>query len=127
MVKLNIFIVEDEAILAALLKYTLQSLGHQVCGIAESYADAIRELHKTTPDLVISDIMLKGSETGIDVARYIKDNLNIPLMFLSSINDENMIADALSTGPVNYLNKPVSRNALKNAIETFIIPINMVN
>lgn len=119
MTKLTIYIVEDEPMLAKLLKYMLQSMGHHVCGIAESYADAIRDLHVTKPDLVITDIMLKGKENGIDIARYIKANLNIPFIFLSSIIDEGVIQEALSTGPVSYLKKPVTKESLNNAITIF--------
>ena len=119
MTKLNIYIVEDEPILAMLLKHTLQSMGHRVCGVAESYDDAIKDLHESEADLVITDIMLKGSETGIDIARYIKANLNIPFIFLSSISDPKMIADAMSTTPVSYLKKPVSKDVLETAISLF--------
>jgi len=117
--KLSIYIVEDEPILATLLKYTLQSMGHVVCGVAESYEDAVKGLHQTDPDLVITDIMLRGSETGIDVARYIKANLNLPFIFLSSITNEEMVADAMSTAPVSYLRKPVSKEALNTALSLF--------
>jgi response regulator of citrate/malate metabolism len=117
--KLNIYIVEDEPVLATLLKYTLQGMGHRVCGIAESYADAIAELQLSEADLVITDIMLRGTETGIDIARYIKAHMNIPFIFLSSVSDEDIIADALSTGPVSYLKKPVTKDALDTAISLF--------
>jgi response regulator of citrate/malate metabolism len=127
MTKLNIYIVEDETILAALLKYMLQSLGHHVCGIAESYTDAVRDLHQVNPDLVITDIMLRGSETGIDIARYINANLNIPFIFLSSITDEEIMQDALSTGPVSYLKKPINKESLNNAIAAFATTIDAGN
>ena len=121
MTKLNIYIVEDEPILATLLKYTLQGMGHSVCGVAESYADAVTGLHQSEADLVITDIMLRGSETGIDIARYIKANLNMPFIFLSSVSDEEMIADAMSTGPVSYLKKPVNKDVLNTAISLFTV------
>ncbi|MEO6522681.1 MAG: response regulator [Mucilaginibacter sp.] len=119
MTKLNIYIVEDEPILATLLKYTLQGMGHSVCGVAESYDDAVKGLQQTEADLVITDIMLRGPETGIAIARYIKANLNMPFIFLSSISDEEMIADAMSTEPLSYLKKPVNKDALNTAISLF--------
>lgn len=116
MTKLNIYIVEDEAILAALLKYTLRSMGHTVCGTAASYDEAVSGLRDTEADLVITDIMLKGNKTGIDIARYIKANLSVPFIFLSSIMDEEMILDAMSTGPVSFLKKPANKDMLTKAI-----------
>ncbi len=115
--KLNVYIVEDEPVLATLLKYTLRSLGHEVCGVAESFTDAVRGLRDVNPDLIITDIMLKGQENGIDLAKYINANkLNIPFIFQSSIFDDMMIKDAMSTQPLSYIRKPVSKQSINDAI-----------
>jgi response regulator of citrate/malate metabolism len=121
MTKLNIYIVEDEQILATLLKYTLQSMGHRVCGMAESYTEVVKTLGNSGADLIISDIMLKGNETGIDIAKYNRATLNLPFVFLSSVSDKELVDDAMSTSPVAYLKKPVTKAALNNAIANYNI------
>ena len=119
MLKLNIYIVEDNELMAAVLKHLLISLGHNVCGWATTYKKAVEELPKMNADLVITDIILIGRETGIDLGRYIKAHLNIPFIYLSSITANDMIKEALNSLPDTYLFKPVTKPALAQAISNF--------
>lgn len=119
MLRLNIYIVEDNELMAAVLKQLLISLGHNVCGCAATYQHAVNELPKVNPDLVITDIILIGKETGIDLGRYIKAHLNIPFIYLSSITASDVIKEALNSLPDTYLFKPVTKPALAEAISNF--------
>jgi two-component SAPR family response regulator len=116
---LNIYIVEDDMLMAASLKHMLLNLGHSVCGSSTNYNQAVAELEKMNVDLVITDIMLTGHKTGIDLGKYIKDNLNIPLIYQSSVTSNEIIGDALANYPEAYLYKPVSKASLSDAISTF--------
>jgi len=116
MLTLQVYIVEDEPLMAHALKRILSTMGHQVCGVAESYNKAIIDLNKLTVDLVITDIMIKGNETGIDLAHYINRNIHIPFIFQSSVTSADMITQAINTSPNAFLQKPVSRAALMHAM-----------
>ena len=70
MEKLNIFIVEDESIVAKDIQNNLIKLGYNVLGIANNGKDAIEQIKETNPDVVLMDIMIKGDLTGIEVAEY---------------------------------------------------------
>jgi DNA-binding NarL/FixJ family response regulator len=118
MQKLCIYIVEDNPLMAHALKSMLINIGHDICGIAESYHKAVKDLEEINVDLVITDIMLEGEENGIDLARYINDNLQIPFIFQSSITSTEMIQEAYETNPNAFLPKPVSKTALLNALST---------
>ena len=78
MEKINIFIVEDESIVAKDIQNSLIKLGYKVVGIANNGNDAIERIIELTPDLVLMDIMIKGDLTGIDVSEKIKEKINIP-------------------------------------------------
>jgi response regulator of citrate/malate metabolism len=116
MLNLNIFIVEDSPVIAAALKHLVSRLGHTVVGISESYEDAVIQLDRIDIDMVITDIMLGGVKNGIDLGAYIKENLNLPVIYHSSITDTNMICNAMRTDPVAYLIKPASRIDLSTAL-----------
>jgi response regulator of citrate/malate metabolism len=116
MLNLNIFIVEDSPIIAAALKHLVVRLGHTVVGISESYEDAVVQLDRIEIDMVITDIMLSGIKTGVDLGAYIKKNLNIPVIYHSSITDTSVVCNAMRTDPVAYLVKPVSRIDLSTAL-----------
>lgn len=118
MSNLNIYIVEDEPLISASLKHIILGAGHKIIGIAASYKKAVDDLRANNVHLVITDIMLEGTETGIDLANYINDHLKIPFIYQSSVSDPEVINDALKTGPLAYLVKPVNKMVLLNAIAT---------
>jgi len=63
-----IFIVEDEAIVAADIRETVTSLGYQVAGMTKSGESALEQIPQANPDLVLMYIHLAGSKDGIDTA-----------------------------------------------------------
>ena len=71
MEKLNIFIVEDESIVAKDIQNSLTKLGYNVVGMANNGKDAVEKIIEMKPDLVLMDIMIKGNMTGIEVSEKI--------------------------------------------------------
>jgi len=120
MPNLNIYIVEDEPLISASLKHIILNAGHKIIGVAASYNDAVQDLKHNDVHLVITDILLEGKETGIDLANYINMYLNIPFIYQSSVSDPEIINEALKTGPLAYLVKPANKMVLLNAIATLI-------
>ena len=108
----KILIVEDEKAIAFDLKFTVESLDFVVTGIANNYEDAIRQAISTEPDLALIDIHIKGVRTGIDAARTFRDNFDIPVIFLTSSIDSDVISKAIETEPLAYLVKPVRKDDL---------------
>ena len=79
MEKLNIYIVEDESIVAKDIQNSLIKLGYNVLGISNNGKDAIEKITELNPDLILMDIMIKGELTGIDVSDKIKEKVKILL------------------------------------------------
>ena len=116
MQKLYIYIVEDNPLMAYALKSMILKMGHNICGSADCYDEAVRDLKAMRVDLVITDIMIKGKENGIDLAHYINHNLHIPFIFQSSVTCVDMIAMANKTHPNAFLLKPVSKTEMIKAL-----------
>lgn len=117
MEKLNIFIVEDESIVAKDIQNSLIKLGYNVVGIANNGKDAIEKILELKPDLLLMDIMIKGDLTGIDVSDKIKEKLNVPIIFLTAYADEGTLAKAKVTEPYGYILKPFKEVDLHSTIE----------
>jgi DNA-binding LytR/AlgR family response regulator len=115
--KLNIFIVEDESIVAKDIQNSLTKLGYNVVGFANNGKDAIERITELSPDLVLMDIMIKGTLTGIDVSEKIKEKMNIPVIFLTAYADEGTLSRAKITEPYGYILKPFKEIDLHSTIE----------
>lgn len=115
--KLNIYIVEDESIVAKDIQNSLIKLGYNVVGISNNGKEAIEKITELVPDLILMDIMIKGYLTGIDVSEQIKEKLNIPVVFLTAYADEGTLAKAKITEPYGYILKPFKEIDLHSTIE----------
>lgn len=119
--ELEILIVEDEPIIAMAMEANLNSIGFCVSGIATTPNMAIVHAQNNYPDLALVDINLNNpNQSGIDVAKYIWKNLNIPIIFLTSYNDNKTLDEAMEAEPYAYLVKPCKEADLKAAINTTI-------
>ncbi|RPJ03409.1 MAG: response regulator, partial [Spirochaetaceae bacterium] len=125
MTKHKILIVEDERIVAKDIKGSLKNFGYEVVDIVVTGEDAIKLAQESTPDLVLMDIMLKGQLNGIDAARYIRDNLKIPVVFLTAYADENTLQNAKLTEPFGYIIKPFEDAELHSTIQMAIYRFEM--
>jgi DNA-binding LytR/AlgR family response regulator len=113
----KILIVEDEAIVAKDISVCLEKIGYEVLGTVskgEKVFDLIKEIE---PDLILMDIMLSGTMTGIEVSAEIKKNYDIPVVFLTAYADEKTISKAKVTEPYGYVIKPFKEIDLRTSIE----------
>ncbi|MHA4806790.1 sigma 54-interacting transcriptional regulator [Flavitalea flava] len=101
----KILIVEDEFVVANDLSLILRKAGFEVCGIADSFAEAMTLVDKYDPSLVLLDIYLKGSKTGIDLAHYLTEK-NIAFVYLSANSNQTVMEAAKATNPYGFLIKP---------------------
>lgn len=117
MAKTKIFIVEDEKIVAVDIKNTLLHLGYNVCGIALSGEDALKQIKETQPALVLMDIVLEGDMDGIEAAEHVRHRFNIPVIYLTAYADQKTLERAKLTEPFGYIIKPFEEKELYTAIE----------
>lgn len=115
--KEKILIVEDELIEAMNFEQFLKSSGYDVVGIASTGEEAINKTGELLPDLILMDIVLKGEMDGIEAAAQIKEDYNIPIVYLTAHPEESTVKRAKLTSPYGYIIKPASRTDLKNIIE----------
>ncbi|RFZ85247.1 response regulator [Mucilaginibacter terrenus] len=101
----KILIVEDEFIIADDLSFMLKHAGYHVCGIADSFDEAVGMIKKFQPELVLLDIHLKGKLTGIDLARHLGE-LDIAFVYLSANSNQKILEEAKSTNPYGFMVKP---------------------
>lgn len=117
----KILIVEDERIISTMLKKIIEEQGYALSGCVASGKDAIRHALDAHPDLVIMDIVLEDEIDGVEAARIITGEINVPVIFLTGNSDSATIKAAWGIKPFDMLTKPVRKSHLVDVIRTAIM------
>lgn len=117
MENLKILIVEDEPMIAESLAEMLELMDHTVLSVAESGEEAVMQLMKHEPDLMLLDIQLKGKMDGVELARLIRQKYHLPFIFTTAYADEETLNRAKAEGPYGYIVKPYGVKDIMAAIE----------
>jgi len=117
MSEIRVLIVEDEVLIAEDIADSLAAIDYNIAGIAYSADKAIQLLKKTHPDIVLLDIQIEGSKSGIDLAKIISRDYRIPFIYLTSFADKQTIDQAKRTMPYGYVVKPFSEKELFSSLE----------
>lgn len=115
----NILIVEDEVLIASQIEMFLELNGYNCIGIAVDYTGAIELLESNPVDLILLDIKINGSKNGIDIAKYVNNNLGLPFLFLTSYNDVETLNELKCLNPIGYINKPINDATLLTNIDLY--------
>ena len=105
MTSAHILIVEDERVVARGLQMELEGMGYRVPGLAASGDEAVELVSVTQPDLILMDIVLKGELDGVQTAQRIREQYDIPIVYLSAYEDKETLGRAKATEPFGYLLK----------------------
>ena len=118
--KSKILIVEDEYISALNFEEYLSSFGFDIVSIVSDGDEAIKKAVELKPDLILMDITLKGDTNGIEAANKIKENHDIPILYITAHIPDNIL-EAKLTESYGYITKPINEEELKNKVELALI------
>ncbi len=117
MAKARILIVEDEILVARELEARLKSMEFMVEGIASTSEEAIGMVAALLPDIVLMDIVLKGSEDGIATANKIRASHGTPTIYVTAYCDDSTLERAKESDPYGYIIKPFAESELRATLE----------
>ncbi|MBN8834774.1 MAG: DNA-binding response regulator [Niastella sp. SCN 39-18] len=118
--KIKILVVEDEMLIGAKISMLLTELGYEVTGLFPRGEEALLHMKESKPDLVLLDIQLNGEWDGIETARRLHAENDIPIIFLTANADEATFNRAKITKPAAFISKPFKQIDLQRAIELAI-------
>ena len=113
---IKILIVEDNVIIADDMQSMLEEIGYEIVDNVIVYEQAIEVLKSKQVDLVLIDIILASDKTGIDLGKHIRENYNIPFIFVTSNSDRATVENAKTVKPNGYLVKPFEQQDLYDSI-----------
>jgi len=119
----KILIVEDDMIIAADVSMQLTKLGYEVIGINIRGEDALKTIESNRPDIILMDIVLKGEMNGIEAAKIILRDDQIPVVFLTSNSDDATFQQAISAMPYAFISKPFQKADLERTLRLTLMRI----
>lgn len=123
----KLLIVEDEFVIAQDIRRIATDLGHAVMGTVKSGEEAINALKKELPDLVLLDIKIIGSMNGIQLAKLIEKQFNLPYIYITSYSDTATLTEMNQTNPIGYILKPFDKRDIRVALEIGLSKIKQVD
>ncbi|MEL6372232.1 MAG: response regulator transcription factor [Pseudomonadota bacterium] len=114
----NIALVDDDENILTSVSIALESEGHQV----KTYEDgeqALEAITATPPDLVVSDIKMPMMD-GMELLRRVRQTSDLPLIFLTSKDEEIDEVLGLTMGADDYVKKPFSQRLLLERVKAVL-------
>ena len=117
----EILIVEDSPTQAEHLKHILNENGYST-GHVQNGREAVHYLHRTQPDLIISDVLMPEMD-GYALCRWLKDQpdlRDIPVILLTILSDSRDVIRSLECGADDFISKPCDAAILAAHVERLL-------
>jgi DNA-directed RNA polymerase specialized sigma24 family protein len=80
----DVLIIEDETFIALDIEALVESLGHNVIGVARTHAEALALAKKKRPGLILADIQLADGSSGLDAVNELLGSFEVPVIFITA-------------------------------------------
>lgn len=114
----TILLVDDDPNILQVAGFAVTKAGYRTV-TAKNGMQALELFHTEQPDLVVLDIVMPELD-GVGVCRQIRTESNVPVIFLSSMDDEVDRIVGLELGADDYLTKPFSPRELVARIKAVL-------
>jgi len=110
----RLMIIEDEPLIAMDIEQMVESLGHEVVGIARTRDEALALYEKEKPRMVLADIQLADGSSGIDAVNAILQDDTIPVIFITAFPERLLTGERPE--PTFLVTKPFNPDMVKALI-----------
>jgi NarL family two-component system response regulator YdfI len=119
--KKKIFVVDDHLVVREGLKLIFETEeNYEVVGEAENGEKALVLIDQVRPDVILLDLNMPKM-SGIEVIKALNDRNNlVPIIILTTLNDDSLIKEGLSLGAKGYLLKDTTREELFRTVDSAI-------
>ena len=118
--ELRALIIEDEVLIAEELKERLSRLGFEVIGAVDSAEEGIAIATREMLDVILMDIRLKGNKDGIQAAQEIRQQVDVPIIYVTAYSDGRTVERVKRTEHDGFILKPFHRHELQSTIQVAI-------
>ena len=107
----DVLIIEDEPMIAMDLESIVEGLGHRVAGVARTHSEALSEVEKEKPGLVLADIQLADGSSGLDAVNDMLVSIQVPVIFITAYPDRLLTGERPE--PAFLITKPYQPDTVK--------------
>lgn len=115
---MRILIIEDELLIAMALADELADAGHEVVGIASTFAAAVDLAERERPYIAIADVRLAQGCDGIDLAIHLRERFGIRSLIASGSIDNAAMERGRRADPLGWIAKPYCPARMLAALAT---------
>jgi putative nucleotidyltransferase with HDIG domain len=107
----NILVVDDEEAIREVVSTMLESKGYR-CTVAHNGRVAQEHIRRTTPDLILSDMIMPEMD-GIKLLEWVREfDPDVPVIMVTAIHDISTALEAIRRGAYDYILKPFEKDQL---------------
>jgi two-component system, response regulator PdtaR len=118
----RILVVEDDYFVALTLESALTEAGYRVLAVVASGEEALQEVERVRPDLLLMDIRLAGRLDGIETARVLLET-GVRSVFASAHSDQGTRERGSTAEPLGWLTKPFTNRQMLAAVADALLRI----
>ena len=116
----KVLMVDDDKLMGKVHESALKKTGFD-CLLIQNPLEALKAINQFQPDVIVTDLMMNGCN-GLELLAMIRQDdalVEIPIIFLTSVSDEETKIETLARGAEFFLTKPVSIAALYKTLLAF--------
>jgi len=115
----RVLVIEDEPVIAFDLASIVTGMGHEIVGIADTEKRAVELARAKTPGIVLADIQLRDGSSGIDAARKILGQIDVPVIFITAFPERLLTGEGEE--PTYLITKPFDSDELRVTISQALL------
>lgn len=116
----RVLIFEDQLISSMALEAMLRVNGYESIGAYDSADQAVDIFTRSHPDVILMDIMLNGTITGLDAAEQLRSISDVPILFLTALTDNGTMERIRSIKNADIYVKPYQEDIVKKGIPALL-------
>lgn len=116
----RVLIFEDQLISSMALEAMLRVNGYESIGAYDSADQAVDIFTRSHPDVILMDIMLNGTITGLDAAEQLRSISDVPILFLTALTDNGTMERIKSIKNADIYVKPYQEDIVKKGIPALL-------
>ncbi|MBL7909763.1 MAG: DNA-binding response regulator [Bacteroidia bacterium] len=109
---MKFLIIEDEVMIAEVLKDYLTSFGYSQIQMAHDKPSAMQLINSFKPDIILLDIRMERERVGLEIGSFLNQNSKTSFIYITAHSDTEILMEIMATNPAGYLNKPIKKTDL---------------